>query len=226
MAAAQVQEVSNFSSSSGGDIAATLTVTAGSTLLAFGLTNSSPSCSDNVNGAYGTAVENVSDGIGLFNCAFVKSGCSAGSTTVTMSGGTCYGVWVIEISGTSGVNGHHAFADSSAPGAGTDAISSGNGTPGAQPGLMVGFTACYFYGAGSPSAGTGFTAGALGWSGGGSFLGRSERKTYSALTPVSATFTAGVGGSGDIFSTFVMFFPDSGGPPPVTDNATFFGMGV
>jgi len=214
MAAAFVQETDTFHGSPSQTITATLTVTAGSSLLVFGLTDAAPTCSDGVNGSYGASAESVVDNIGLFNAAFCKDGCAAGSTTVTIdagSGGNAYGIWVIEISGTSGLSGHAAHADSSAPGAGTDAISSGNGTPGAQPGIMVGFCACFFYGAGSEVAGTGFTSGALGWNGGGSSLGRSERKAYAALTAVPATFTAGAGGSGDIFSTFVAFFPDSGG---------------
>jgi hypothetical protein len=230
MAAAFVQEADTFHGSPSSTITVALTVTAGSSLLVFALAgDTAPTCSDDVNGSYGAAVESLVDNIGLFNYAFCKDSCSAGSTTITVtsSGGNAYGIWAIEISGTSGLSGHASHADSSAPGAGTDAISSGNGTPGAQPGLMVGFCACYFYGAGGEVSGTGFTTGALGWNGGGSSLGRSERKSYAALTAVPATFTAGVGGSGDIFSTFVAFFPDSGGgPPPATDDAMFFGMGV
>ena len=81
----------------------------------------------------------------------------------------------------------------------TDGLSSGNLTPAAQPGSLIGWCSLIF-GANTATAGTGFTdRGEIG----GGVHERFEDKAISALTAVPATFTGSAAGSSNVFAIYL-----------------------
>ena len=132
-------------------------------------------------------------------CHFVTTTpTKAGSCVITA---TCNGVTggvfalcicVQEIKGSSGQNVHTGNIQAS-PGTGTDAVTTGNMTPGGQPALVAALA--MDSGAGSttsPSAGTGFTDAGTGWAlGTGHDLARAESKRVTSVAAVAGTFTTG-----------------------------------
>lgn len=155
---------------------------------------------------------------------------AAGSTTVTCTFGgaiTFAAIWVDVIRGgaTSGSVGGSAFAGQVQIGVGNtaDAISTGNGTPGAGSAwLIVAHSMNASSGAPAPVVGTGFTSSGTAWDfafGIGDFCrGESKRITSSSAAP--ATFTRGTAGTDTYVTVMTMFGELSSAPP---DDGLFFG---
>lgn len=145
-------------------------------------------------------------------CHYCKN--SVGSSpTVTATYGTArtlHGICVQPITGHDNTaTPACAGQNQSAPGTTTDIVTSGNVTPSAQPGKLIGFS-CNSFG-NAISVGTGFADGGgafASWtSGAGGSSTRVESKSYAALSAISATFTIanGTGRSG----SFSLAVPDA-----------------
>lgn len=201
MAIAVVQEVSNEAAGSGTALTVNITATAGNVLVAWVIcagTGLTLTCSDSVNGSYGTAIQTVSDPTdGAQGALFVLPAASnaGGALVVTFSNGTTSnmtftGIWVMELSGASITDGSNAAVQSTPP-ITTDGVSSGTVTNTNQPGMLVAL--CYNDNGGGTTAatGTGFTSTKTAWTFGGSSGARSEYQLISNTTGTAATFTAG-----------------------------------
>lgn len=141
----------------------------------------------------------------------VSSVTSAGSITVTGNLGSSQGFRagaVKEIGGSSGYDstaGAHNASSQSAPGTGTDALTSGN-TPTltSQPALVSAWSENFSASNGIPNAGTGFTSDYSGSDWGGGPQNRGENKRVTSTSAVAGTYTAVNGGNA--YGTVVAVF--------------------
>lgn len=190
------------SSTSSTTISQSITVAAGSAIHVFvtGKNVGTISCADNVNGSYGAALDDVSNGGTLRTAQFSLSGSVGGTVTVTATWSIASvdkGIVLQEIRNTSGLQATaHTGQTQTSPGTGADAISSGNVTPTAQPALLVGLAYCVSIAGADPAitAGTGFSAGLSAWA----FLvgfnsARTENKRITSTSALPATFGSTVG---------------------------------
>lgn len=122
-------------------------------------------------------------------------------------------------------SGETASSVQAAPGTGTNALTSGNITPGAQPAALVGWSFNFLSNT-PPNAGTGFTSQTAVWSFGaaGNDL-RPEDMRLTATTAVPATFTAT--GGADNYMTVGMVLREAagGGGGPSHQTLTLLGVG-
>jgi hypothetical protein len=212
----QERETSTSASVSSLALAFSSNLTAASSIHAVGTSNDSNAsftCADTANGSYGAALDNIDapGGADLQRAAHFKFDNSAsGADTVTITLNTSagfVGILIREIGGTSGFDTHVGRLQTG-PGAGTDAVSTGNATPSVQPGLISAF-AQDMSAFNTPAVGTGFTAGIAAFSGfGGAAMARSESKRYTSTAAQAATFTGVVS---DDYVTLAAFFKESGG---------------
>jgi hypothetical protein len=169
--------------------------------------------SDNKGNTYVT-VKQVSNGTAWQSMGYATI-TTGGTVTITGSisaSCTFYGICVLEYSGidttTPFVSGEYAQQYDSAPGAGTDAITTGN-TP------ALSGSPCAVIGMGNnvdnnaPSGGTGFTARSNVWTD----VGQPEDKRVTSTAAVSATWTAqsGQGGNHYLTQVLVLHEASSGG---------------
>lgn len=216
MTVSVLQVVSNHASFSGGGTGTTLTqaitVTAGSTLIAWGQMSSAggtnfTSLADDVNGSWGAAIENIDDsGNTERSAVWVFPNSAAGTVTVTMttSSAPWRGLVLVEVGGaaTSSLDGHVGQLQT-APGTGTDGVSSTATTSSNQPALVVGLSFNTDTGS-APTAGSGFGSDGVDTT----ILGRVESKRVTATGSQTATFTA-VNNLHHI--TFVVVIDETGG---------------
>lgn len=182
----------------GTTIAATLTVTAGSILHVFTMWEAgTASCSDNVNGSYGTALDLVNDvpsGQNFGQFRFENAAAGSTTVTVTLSPTTDFkGICVVEIAGcktSSALDGHTGQVQPT-PGTGTDGATSGSASNSIQPAIIVGLTVSGpLSDTATPSVGTGFTSNGTGWANGSAIQqGRAESKRITSTGAQAATFT-------------------------------------
>lgn len=221
MAYAFIQQVEN--SGSGSPKTANITPTVTNMLFcAIGAdtTGATFGCSDGTNtwtpcGVFdGTAI-----GAGIALGFFYAKNCAGSAVTVSGShtGGSITGVYVSEFSGLDTVAPFIASAANAqnGPGAGTDAMTSGNANATSQPAVAIGF---YFnslgQNSGTEAAGTGYTGRTAVWapigSGGTIVCARAEDKRVTATGNVAATFTATAGDAGNVFLTVIALFAEAG----------------
>ena len=202
MAYAFVQQNAADNAATATTITVTLTPTAGN-LLVFcvsgdSLDTTSIALSDNL-GSHNTFTQISTDLVSLLDqrCAWwFAENCKGGATTftATFSATTRFRtIYVAEYSGiaTTGSFLNGTRAENTAPGTGTDAVSSGNANATSQPALAWGFS-IDINGGSTPSAGTGFTSRTGVWSSA-TCLGRPEDKRVTVTGNVAATFTATTG---------------------------------
>lgn len=164
-------------------------VTAGSLLVAFVYANHGISgVADSRSQTWSSAV-NVTDGAtySLATYYFHNTTAGANTVTVTFAGAVTYAsLQIAEYSGvaTSSPLDKTASNSQTAPGTGTDAITSGSVTTTTDGQLILGWTTALTVGAGTVSAGTGFT-GRINVFGDTLF----EDRVQSSAGSVSATFT-------------------------------------
>lgn len=209
MPASIVQEVSGTTAGAGTTEAVTLTVGANRILHVFatwlntgGVT---AACSDNLNGTYGAALDTIT-GATQSTAHWAFLGTLGGSTvvTITFSGTTTNkAIAVKEISGANALQ-VHAAQSQTAPGTGTDAVSSGTATPTSQPALISALTNALTT---TPAAaGTGFTAGTGGWSISSVTNSTTESERITSTSAVAATFTAVTGSA--VYHTLQAIFTE------------------
>jgi hypothetical protein len=188
-------------------------------------TATSFTCSDSVNGSYGAALDTIDQTGDTQRLAHFKfDNTAAGTPTVTITPNTSIGflaIWIREIGGTSGYDSAHKTALQTALGNGTDNITTGTQAPNNQPGLLSALGVCTSNFV-LPSAGTGFTAGANGWTFGTSNTACTESKRYTATTAIAATFS-NAGGSNN-FASLAAFFKESTGATTITPGAGAIGV--
>jgi hypothetical protein len=213
--ASVLQEVTNNTQYGAGGTGTTLTltatVTAGSTLWVIGICDdvgTFTGVSDTLNGSYGASIDAVDDsGAAQRAAAWAFQNSAGGSNTITLttSSTNWRAIYLAEVGGvrTSSLDGHIAQLQT-APGTGTDGVTSGNATSANQPALVVGLAyapATTFV----CSAGTGFTTGASD-----ATIGlRGENKRVTSTGNQAATFTAG---TNDHVISFVAVFDETAGP--------------
>ncbi len=177
------------------------------------------SCTDSLNAvAYNVVGAAIHDTVNnLYFEQFYLDASAAGANTVTISWSgnspNDAAIVIAEIGGTSGFdtapsNGGQIVTS---PGTGTDAVSSGSGTPSVQPGFLIalginagGVTAP------TPSAGTGFADNGSIWNGGGGDVARLETLRYTSLSARAATFTAPTGNGTLTYGALAAFFKETG----------------
>ena len=225
MAVSVLQESNISTQSAGLTSVRTLTVSAGSYLDVYltcdsGFTLSS--IADNQAGGSNTylLVDNTldsSNGQRLYHYV-TTTATTGGSLTITgtwsSASATSTGIWVKEIGGSSGYNGtNHAANLQTAPGTGTDAVTSGLlGTVATVPALVSSMTYSTISGGsgGAFTTGTGYTSGAQGWLfGSGSNNAASESERVTAGTSLAATYTLS---QANRTITQAAVFTESGGP--------------
>lgn len=203
---------------SGASIAATLTVSAGSTLVVicshdtFTQPSGATTIADTLNGSYPAHKENINDTVNvqrLIASVFTNSAAGSNTVTATFPGATQFrGIMVAEITGvpTSAAFDGSAAQVQAAPGTGTDAVTSGTAssigagsTNANQPAVVFGFSG-NFAGNAAPAKGTGFsdtptTTTGWAWGGPNPDLVRSEFKRITSTGAQTSTFTAGTAGT-------------------------------
>jgi hypothetical protein len=172
-------------------------------------TATSFTCSDSVNGTYGAALDTIDQAGDTQRLAHFKfDNTATGTPTVTITPNTSIAflaIWIREIGGTSGYDSAHKTNLQTTLAAGTDVITTGTQAPNTQPGLLSALavnTSNFVV----PTTGTGFTAGASGWTFGTSNTACSESKRYTALTAIAATFTNSATNN---FATLAAFFKEA-----------------
>lgn len=190
-------------------------VVAGSTLCCFveclDVTSETISVSDSVNGSWGAAVRSVDDGTKTV-AQFQFQNTAAGTPTVTATFGvttTVRAIWIVEVRNAA-VSSLDGFAgqNQASPGAGTDAVTSGNATNAKQPALIVALSSDHrTISPVAPAAGTGFVDNGAGWTFSGGNQARLESKRVTTATAIAATFT---GTSGVVPTTLMALFDELG----------------
>lgn len=214
-----IQEVPNQdanSSTSGTTIAlpSAITITAGSIIVVRAqwdqTSGQTGACADPTNGSYGTAIDSLPSGTKTSaEWNFVGAAAGTYNITCTFSAATVTkSIFVTEIGGCAALVGHAAQLQT-APGGGTDLISSGSATPSSQPGLALGFTSNNITST-TLAAGTSYTMGTQGivWQNIGR-TGAAESKRIASTSALAATFTDSANPSAD--RTFIAIYSDSGG---------------
>lgn len=207
--------------------------TAGNMLwFVIGYTNATAEQTATYSGCLTGAVEtghtyNATDDFGM-RWGYLKniSGGSTSAGTATFSAACTFrSIYIREDSGldqSAPASGTSVVQRQSNPGAGTDAISSGNLTPGAQPGTLFGFALDFSVSA-PPTAGTGFNSRTGVWDYGAADPStRPEDKAITSTSGVPATATAFTGRGGDIYYTIADYYIDqvvAGGLKPWVRNA-------
>lgn len=193
-------------------------VAAGVTLVVVGYwhdpsgTTYTPSCSDTVNGSYGTKILDIYDSTNQQRMvAFKFLGSASGSPTATVSIATAEyaAAMAFVVTGSDGAAPTTIGQTQTATTA-TDNLTSTTLTPTSQPGLLLGLAAITGTVGTGPAAGTGFTSLGTGWVDGGA-IARAESKTFSSTSAVAATFTAGTATQ---HHAIALAFYDTGGPGP------------
>lgn len=191
-----LQETEFFQAGSSATIAKVFagSVTAGSSIhvaircSASGVTYT---CSDNVNGSYGSPLNTFTDsGGGHASAHFQFSNSGSGTITVTVTPNSSQPsmfIGIREIGGCSGFDVAIAH-DNNGVGTGTDAVTSNTSTPSVQPGLLSAFV-MRLVGTGNPAVGTGFTGGQTSDPG-----LQTEHLRYTSTATRAATATNTVGG--------------------------------
>lgn len=177
-----------------------------------------PSVSDGTNTytQLGTTLVDVATGssYALFECKNTAAGTVTVTFTLTSPGAAFRTMTIARYSGAdTSVAGIAASQGQSAPGTtpnGTDKVTSGNLTPGSQPGTLVGF-GYDDSGSSTLSAGTGFTTRGTMANQDAAFgtASRVEDIAITSTAAVAATFTITAGT--DNFTAFAVFFPDAAG---------------
>lgn len=146
-------------------------------------------CSDNINGSYGSPLNTVNDSGNNHPAAhFQFSNSGSGTLTVTVTPSSSVPnlfLFIREIGGCSGFD-VSAAHNNNAVGTGTDAVTSTNATPSIQPGLISAWVS-RFIGTGTPAAGTGFTPGVV------DGATQTEHRRYILTSAAAATATNTVG---------------------------------
>src|SRR6267378_4230920 len=138
------------------------------------------------NNTYGSVLKSVKDttalqGVGQAIAVNVASGPNTVQANFTNTPGF-RGILIREIGGVSAApNDGNNGQFQSAPGTGTDAVSSTNATNSVQPVFMSAVSNDNGF-AQAPAAGTGFTAGITGWLFGGPALAQSEHQRFTTTT--------------------------------------------
>jgi hypothetical protein len=146
-----------------------------------------------VSDSQGNTYTRVSPAGAQFAHTYIAPVTSAGADDVTASwaGGTQAAIVAEVFSGLDAFDGYSLNTQAS-PGAGADAITSGNITPGEQPAVLIGLSQ-NTAGAGgtAPNAGTGFTSRGAVWDFEGLIdpIARLEDRRLTATDAVAATFT-------------------------------------
>jgi hypothetical protein len=142
-------------------------------------------------------------GSGVFNGqygfrVYYSYNSASGSTTLTWTPNTAVqypGIYVAQFSGiktaSDPLTGTPSFGDQASPTTSTDAVTSGNTTPGGQPALIFGF-AMECPGNGNAASGTGFTGLTAVWDyeGATPTTAKPEHKRVTSTSAIAATFTA------------------------------------
>jgi hypothetical protein len=176
-----------------------------------------PSVSDGTNTytQLGTTLVDVATGssYALFECKNTAAGTVTVTFTLTSPGAAFRTMTIARYSGAdTSVAGIAAKQGQSAPGTGATAVSSGNLTPGSQPGTLVGF-GYDDSGSSTLNAGTGFTSRGTMANQDAAFgtASRVEDIAITSTSAVAATFGSPSGGGTDNFTAFAVFFPDAAG---------------
>jgi len=193
-------------------------ITAGSAIHcagSWGLASGSPTCSDNVNGSYGSALSTFNNSSATQSGThFNKNNAGAGATTVSFvpPSSDFRGICIREIGGTSGLDaGSGKTNGQTTPGTGAGVIVGTSTTPSAQPGLLSAI--CMdIKAAHAVAAAAGFTAGLSGasnqWVNIGSLATESLR--YTSTAAQQAKFTDSTGGSADSYITASVLYIEAG----------------
>jgi hypothetical protein len=153
---------------------------------------------------------------------------SGGAITIVLTvsaSSTFKGIYFAEINNVFGVpQTASIISDPQAPGGTTDAITTGNRTPSAQPALIS--SVCLdVTNNRAPTFGTGYTLLGAGWQFGlGGNGATAESRRITALTALPVTYTAAGGFGGDAYMLAAAFFTEGTAPPP--GNGIFFGAGT
>lgn len=207
--AAVVQEANNAVVATATSITVALTgVTAGNTLEVFAGCGSGTgvtmSCSDSLNGSYGSPLFQKVPGTATIRvAAWVFPNSAGGNVTVTITFSatiTARTVWVKELKNVGPARDGTADASSQlTPGTGADGVT-GSITLTGNPGFVsaVAYHVVATGGVATVSAGTGWTNGISGWAFASSGGGRSESRRFTSTGAKSATFTTSTNSEHDV----------------------------
>jgi hypothetical protein len=193
----------------------TLTVTAGDTLVGFfnpagGVTVSS--VADSQGNTWVVVGSVPTTGAPTVYAAYALN-CAGGSTVVTATGSGGSTVindsLVVEESGITSYTGASSNANQSAPGTGTNAITSGTVTTASTSSTMVGLTVNGNNNTDTVSAGTGFTSRGMFWTAGNNSSVTLEDGAISGAGSYAATFTAVGNSQYENFSTWGLLFSNT-----------------
>jgi hypothetical protein len=232
MAGSVVQAIIKATGASPLTMAAVVATTAGDWIVLFcedgTASNRTITCSDSVDGSYGTANFTVNDSVnGATISVWVHQVVTGGTPTFTLTrAGDTLGFAMLQITGVSALNLTPTGQHQNTPGNGADAISSG-----AQTTSAVCF--CVALGtdadgtAGAPGAGTGFTsatgthiAAVTGLQfGTGLDLARIEWKASVASGSRAGTFTDATNGSSHNYDNLVVFLTEGGAAAALAGGA-------
>ncbi|MDB6107838.1 MAG: hypothetical protein JWO52_7837 [Gammaproteobacteria bacterium] len=178
-------------------------------------------CADSVNGAWtavGTPLHDTTNAYWYGAFKFDNTGAGTPTVTLTYAGNqpNKTGIWIAEVSGTSGYDTQAAQLVVS-PGTATDAISSGAATPSSQPGLIIGAAICPAATT-TQAAGTGFADNGAFWNFGSGDVARMESLRYTSLSALAATFTAAVANGTFTYGAIAALFKE--GSPPAGNSAS------
>lgn len=222
-ACAYVGEANNSSGGSASSIAVTYSPAAGDALVVFTQLNANISSGDSVTdtgrNSWTNAFHFYNANVGTIT-AWVEANAAGGSTTFTYSwsGSYAFGaILVVEYSGagtsSAFVSGEYANQYQTAPGTGSNAITSGN-TPtlSGVPCMVIGLNTDKTTATNYPTAGTGFTSrGNVINFGGGTSYYTFEDMPISGTSAIAATWTALAGGASDNYYTGAIVLQGPGG---------------
>lgn len=172
--------------------------------------SSFPSVTDDQGNVYTQRGAVLNDGgAGHFLAQFTADNASAAPCTVTVNmspNGASASMWIREIGGTSGYDGHVEAVQAGLSSTTTDGVTSGTVTPTVQPGLISGFHNITIAAPPVLSSGTGFIPDGTPF---GANSSVSQHKRYTALTPIASTATDSTTNSTNAFS-FACIFKEAG----------------
>lgn len=196
-------------SGGGGNDTVTLTgVVAGHAIVVFCMDGTA--CSDGVNGSYGAARKQITDGFGFVYSSFVKEASASGTLIITCTGATSVAAFEDDNSGGT-FDTNSPGQVQAAPGTGAGAVTSGNFTPAAQPGTLYAISIDSETLNNTPAVFNGTDRGAC-WNFLGASLARLTSREISSTSSTAAQFTVTNAGTGEA-STLTGYIYGAGGPP-------------
>lgn len=228
MAFVQKQSNQNFTGTSVGSLATgnmTGGVVSGNKLIVavffYGSTTTT-TVTDTLGNTYtqrGTTLQNAGGDNFLRFYDATSSGSGTNSVTVTFGANRAYPAISVSEYSNLGAFDQYAGQAQVAPGTGTDAVTSGNATPTAQPATQFGLSGRFELESNPMAAGTGFNDRGVMWN-----ESRTEDRTLSALSASAVTFTAGVGAG--TYLTAQLIYTDGGGGGGSTPPRNLLLLGV